>query len=53
MADFQNILAVMQDNAEAPRLLNKLHRLAGSQQCDISVIRVVYGRACRSQEQTC
>ncbi len=42
MADFQNILAVMQDNAEAPRLLNKLHRLAGAQNCDISVIRVVY-----------
>lgn len=42
MADFRNILAVMQENAEAPRLLNKLHRLAGSQHCDISVIRVVY-----------
>ena len=42
MADFQNILAVMQENAEAPRLLNKLHRLAGDQKCDISVIRVVY-----------
>ena len=26
MKDFQNILAVMQHNTEAPRLLNKLHR---------------------------
>ena len=42
MTDFHNILAVMQENAEAPRLLNKLHRLAGTQECDISVIRVVY-----------
>ena len=42
MTDFHNILAVMQENAEAPRLLNKLHRLTGTQECDISVIRVVY-----------
>ena len=42
MKDFQNILAVMQHNTEAPRLLNKLHRLEVSQTCDVSVIRIVY-----------
>jgi universal stress protein E len=42
MHDFANILAVMQKNEEAPRLMNKLHRLADNTDCDISIIRVVY-----------
>jgi universal stress protein E len=32
----------MQNNAEAPRLLNKLHRLTAAQESDVSIIRVVY-----------
>ncbi len=42
MKDFQNILAVLQHNAHAPRLLRKLKQLSRTEACDISIIRVVY-----------
>jgi universal stress protein E len=42
MADFQTILAVVQEDVDAPNLLSKLQRVAANQTCDISMIRVVY-----------
>lgn len=42
MQNFQNILAVLQDDVDAPILLAKLQRLATKQNLDISMIRVVY-----------
>lgn len=42
MQDLQNILAVLQDDVDAPILLAKLQRLAANQNLDISMIRVVY-----------
>ena len=42
MKDFHNILAVLQEDAQAPVLLKKLQRLSAAHEHDISLVRIVY-----------